>query len=208
MPIDPIFLLGAGGHAKVVFGALLTCGIPSEVIKVRDDRAQDWAFSMNLIEQPLMHASLADGKWHVAIGNAAIREQIYGQVSKLGGAALTIIHPAAVVSPLSSVGTGVFVAAGAIISVSAVIGAGVIVNHGAVIDHDCRIEDFSHIAPGATLAGGVHIGVRTLVGAGANVLPGVQIGNDVRIGAGAVVINDVPDGQTWVGAPARPIQRS
>jgi acetyltransferase-like isoleucine patch superfamily enzyme len=41
------------------------------------------------------------------------------------------------------------------------------------------------------------------IGAGAVILPGVTIGEGAMIGAGAVVTRDVPDGETWVGNPAR-----
>jgi UDP-2-acetamido-3-amino-2,3-dideoxy-glucuronate N-acetyltransferase len=45
------------------------------------------------------------------------------------------------------------------------------------------------------------------VGAGAVVLPGLTIGRGAMIGAGAVVTRSVPDGETWIGNPARPIRR-
>jgi len=45
------------------------------------------------------------------------------------------------------------------------------------------------------------------IGAGAVILPGVTIGEGAMIGAGAVVTKSVPDGETWVGNPARPIKR-
>ena len=43
------------------------------------------------------------------------------------------------------------------------------------------------------------------VGANATVLGGITIGANALIGAGAVVTKDVPDGETWVGNPARRI---
>jgi acetyltransferase-like isoleucine patch superfamily enzyme len=43
------------------------------------------------------------------------------------------------------------------------------------------------------------------IGAGAVILPGLTIGAGAMIGAGAVVTKSVPDGQTWVGNPARMI---
>jgi serine O-acetyltransferase len=45
------------------------------------------------------------------------------------------------------------------------------------------------------------------VGAGAKVLGGITLGDDVNIGANAVVLMDIPAGQTAVGIPARLLKR-
>ena len=52
------------------------------------------------------------------------------------------------------------------------------------------------------------IGDNVFVGAGARILGGIRIGNNARIGANAVVLDDVPDGATVVGIPARVIHIS
>ena len=44
-------------------------------------------------------------------------------------------------------------------------------------------------------------------GAYAQALGGIRIGHGARIGAMAVVLEDVPDGGTAVGAPARLVKR-
>ena len=48
---------------------------------------------------------------------------------------------------------------------------------------------------------------RAAVGTGAIVLPGVVIGVGAMVGAGAVVTEDVPDGVTVVGSPARVVSK-
>ena len=45
------------------------------------------------------------------------------------------------------------------------------------------------------------------VGAGSTILPGLTIGENAMIGAGSVVTKDVPDGEVWVGNPARFIKK-
>lgn len=44
-----------------------------------------------------------------------------------------------------------------------------------------------------------------VIGTGAIIMGGVTIGKGATVGAGALVRKDVPDGETWVGNPARPI---
>ena len=74
------------------------------------------------------------------------------------------------------------------------LGEHTIINTGATVDHDCVIGDFVHIAPGAHLAGNVHVDEGALLGIGSCVIPGCKIGKDTIIGAGATVICDVPSG--------------
>lgn len=52
------------------------------------------------------------------------------------------------------------------------------------------------------------VGDNVIVGAGAKVLGGVNVGNYARIGANAVVIEDVPEGATVGGIPAKLIKQS
>lgn len=51
------------------------------------------------------------------------------------------------------------------------------------------------------------IGDNVTIGAGARVLGAIHVGNGSQVGANAVVLNDVPDGATAVGIPARIVQR-
>ena len=43
-----------------------------------------------------------------------------------------------------------------------------------------------------------------VIGAGALLLPATEVGCDATLGAGAVLTKNIPDGETWVGSPARP----
>ncbi len=51
------------------------------------------------------------------------------------------------------------------------------------------------------------IGSNVVIGAGAKVLGPILVGDGARIGANAVVLSDVPMGETVVGIPARPVEK-
>jgi sugar O-acyltransferase (sialic acid O-acetyltransferase NeuD family) len=199
-----LYLIGAGGHCKVVIDALRKGGLSPSVIKVRDGNSARTgeAFMGFLIETPDVDAELGSELFHLTIGDCAMRAQRHREIVAIGGAPHTIIHPSATIANAAQIGAGCFVACGAVVAPDATVGASTIVNHNAVVDHDCVIGDFCHIAPSATLGGGVNIGDRVLVGSGAVIMPGLVIGEGSVIGAGAVVTRSVGPNQIWVGNPA------
>ena len=44
------------------------------------------------------------------------------------------------------------------------------------------------------------------IGSGSTILCGINIGRGAVIGAGSVVTKNIPDGQVWVGNPAKPLK--
>lgn len=81
-----------------------------------------------------------------------------------------------------------------------------------------KIEDNVFIGPGVRFANDKHpkatgdweicgglIKKGASIGMGALIGSGVTIGENAVVGMGAVVLKDVPDGETWVGNPAKPI---
>ena len=65
------------------------------------------------------------------------------------------------------------------------------------------VDDFVHVASGATICGGAKIGEATWIGAGSVIKQGISNGKNCMIGAGAVVLNENPD---TVGAYGNPCQ--
>ena len=116
---------------------------------------------------------------------------------------VTIIDPAAVLSPSAILSRGVYVNAGAVIASQTVLGNSVFVNRLASVGHHAVLEDFVSVGPGAHIASKVRIGRGTMVGAGASIAPGVTIGSNTVIGAGAAVHKDVPSNVVALGNPCR-----
>lgn len=191
-------LYGASGHGKVIIDILEANGV--KIDYVVDDNP-------NMKELLGYEVRPNCGKYSeviISIGSPQIRKKIAEELET--ESFLTAVHPSAIVSPRAPIGEGTVVMQGAIIQTCSQIGRHCIVNTGASVDHDCVLEDYVHVAPHATVAGGVHIGEGTWIGAGAVVKQGIHIGSWCMIGAGAVVINDVPDNTTVVGVPARAIR--
>jgi len=84
-----------------------------------------------------------------------------------------------------------------------IIGAGSKIDSGVHIGHNAKIGKNVLIAAGAVVGGSAVIGEKVFIGCNAIIRQKVKIGAGAIIGAGAVVLNDVPEGQTWVGNPAK-----
>lgn len=112
----------------------------------------------------------------------------------------------------------------------------VLIQPNVVIGNRCKIHSHSFLCEGVTLEDEVFIGhnvtfcnekhpkaVReepwelkdedrvlvkrgAVVGSGATILPGVTIGENADVGAGAIVVDDVPDGGVVVSPKAVPIE--
>ncbi len=198
------YLIGAGGHAKVIYEILEACSL--KVAGVFDNDPGKSLFQLPALEWD-GYLRQEEDVFIISIGNNTIRKKV-AERDVPDAIAATAVHPSANISPRSIIGVGTVVMAGVTINADARIGRHCIINTNASIDHDCVIEDFVHISPNATLTGNVQVGEGTQVGAGAVVIPGVKIGRWCVIGAGAVILKDVPDNATVVGNPGRIIKIS
>lgn len=192
-----VYVLGAGGHAKVVVATLRASGCP--LVGVLDDAARDGVLGVPILG--VLDALPIDASAVIAIGDNLVRAELAARFPSARWR--SAVHPAAWVADDVALGPGSVIFAGAVVQPGAHVGAHVIVNTGASVDHDAVVDDFAHVAPGARLAGGARVGSGAFVGMGSVVLPNVAVGAWARVGAGAVVTRDVPDGATVVGVPAR-----
>lgn len=201
---DKISIIGASGHAKVVYSTICTIDSSIEIQLFDSDVKKVGKKIFNhLIENEEKFLRTKEEKFHIAIGNNQVRKVLYEKFNKNKNVYFSIIHPKCTVGLDAVISEGSFLAANAIVGPCATLGKGAIVNHSAIVDHDCIIGDWSHIAPHATLGGGVKIGKGVLIGAGAVILPEISVGDGAIIGAGSVVLQDVPNNKTYVGNPAR-----
>jgi sugar O-acyltransferase (sialic acid O-acetyltransferase NeuD family) len=143
-----------------------------------------------------------------AVGNNAVRQNLFRKLRENGFQTPAIVHSSAVVSRATVIGEGVFIAPGAVINTGAIVGEASIVNTGALIDHDCMIGTANHVAPGATLSGQVTTGKRVWLGTGCSVRQGVTINDDVLVGVGAAVVSDLTVAGIYTGVPAKLLKQS
>lgn len=196
-----VIIIGAGGHAKVCADIILESG--DEIFGFYDEFHPQGEF---LGYRKL--GSLKDWKQYceyefiIAIGDTTERVRIAQML--VGAKWYTAIHPTAVVSNIDvQIGEGTVVMANAVINAGTYVGKHCIINTGCVVEHDNFLGDYVHISVGAHLGGKVNVDDQTWIGLGVSVLNDVRINANIVVGAGAVVIHDLLEQGTYVGVPAR-----
>ena len=197
-------ILGASGHGKVVADIAKLNGY-SEIEFLDDDESLTVCGAYPVVGK-CEQAEKVRNDIFVAIGNATYRKMFLEKFAERHIPVL--IHPDAVVADDVAIGEGSVVMAGAVINPGTRVGRGCIVNTSSSIDHDCVIGDYVHIAVGAHLCGTVSVGDMSWIGAGATVINNVNISSGCTIGAGAVVIKDIDEKGTYIGVPAKRMNRA
>jgi sugar O-acyltransferase (sialic acid O-acetyltransferase NeuD family) len=194
-----VAIIGAGGHAKVVWDILVAAG-HQPVGFVDNQPTRD-----TLLGLPVVTARRAlpayDGLV-IAIGNNQVRKAIFEKLA--GETFVNAIHPSATLARHVTLGRGVMVAAGVVVNIDTTIGDNTILNTGATVDHDNAIGPHAHVAPGCHLAGNVTVGEGAFLGIGTCAIPGIEVGAWATCGAGSVLVRPVPPGAKVIGVPARP----
>ena len=199
---DKVMLIGAGGHAKVILDCIEN-EAKYKIFEVIDDVIEGDFLNQIKVKKRNKNQDYKTLNTIIAIGNPKHRKNIAEQ---LKSNFIMTIHPSAVVSKYAKIGKGSQVLATSVINADATIGNHCIINSGAIVEHDCVLEDYVHVAPNATLGGGVKVGESSHIGIGATIIQNISIGKNVIIGAGAVVTHNIPDNCTAVGIPAKPVK--
>ena len=204
-----VIIIGAGGHAKVIADIIEKSG--DEIVGFLDDNKElgttvinNYKIIGDLNNRFTMAVTKKDVEFIIAIGDNRKREEISHSPNLKF---YTAIHPSAQIGLDVEIQEGTVVMANVCINSSAKIGKHCIINTGSIIEHDNTIEDCVHISPNAALGGTVKIGENTHVGIGSIVKNNITICQNCIIGAGAVVVKDILEEGTYVGVPAKRMEK-
>jgi len=162
----------------------------------------------------------ADGELPTVIGdNAVIRSHTVIYAGNVIGNGFQTGH-GVLIREENEIGDNVSIGSHSVIEHHVKIGNGVRVHSQAFVPEFSVLEDGCWIGPNVVLTNaryplspeakktlkGPIIRSGAKIGANATILPGVVIGVNALVGAGAVVVEDVPDGKVVVGNPARVVK--
>lgn len=211
--MENILIIGASGHAKVIIDCVGKEG-KYRIAGLADDAIPEGTSLLSctvlgriadipsLAEKHNIHGCI------IAIGDNHTRKTVAQKIALIMPGLLfcTAVHPSAQIAADVTIGAGTVIFAGVAINAGSKTGMHCILNTHASLDHDSVMEDFASLAPSAATGGNVHIGACSAISLGAHILHGVRIGKDTVIGAGALVLENMPDKVLAYGSPARVIR--
>lgn len=207
-----LLLVGASGLAREVTAVarLLHRRLPVHVV---DDDPARWDTLHGLA--PVLGgtdlvADLLDHDLAVTIGSGQARRQVVHRLTAAGVPVerfTSVVHPRVVLPDDCSLGTGCLVLDGVVLTAEAWVGDHVVAMPQVTLTHGCVVDDFATLCAGVTLGGDVRVRSGAYLGMNSCVREGVVVGRDTILGMGSVLLEDLPDGETWAGVPARPLRK-
>lgn len=208
-----LVVFGVSNMLSDIFDCAIALDIPIDAVvmnqpEVTRERTKTVAARLEALTRPVRLLRLEDfqpgGRDGYFIGTTAPERTGLVDLLRRRFSAIfvSLIHPTAYVSPLASVGEGVFVGAKSVVGPGAELGDFSFVNRGVTIGHDTRIEPFARLQPGCNVGGHVSIGPGATIGMGASVIQELRVGARAMVAAGAVVLRDVDEATLVAGVPA------
>lgn len=203
-----LVILGAGGLAREVYDLANYCFGNDPSFKIRgflsDGPSEIESYGYPPVLSTIEGYVIQEGDAFIpGIGNVDDREKVVGIILKKGGEFINLIHPAAVISPSVTLGSGIAIKAFCVLASNAIVGDYTFLQSSVICGHDVQIGKYCHVNSFSFFAGCVKVNDLVTVNAGAKIVQGKAIGKGSIIGMGSVVIKDVPEGVKVFGNPAR-----
>jgi len=211
MKSSETYLIGGGGHGRVVLDAFLASGKQIDGILDAQLAPGSQVFGVKVLGDDEFLESVDPKTTRLvngvgSTGDSSRRIEIFERFSKIGFEFIGVVHVAASIGKECSVDASAQIMAGAVLQNRVSVGKNVVVNTRASVDHDVLLADHVTVSPGAIVSGGVKLGRGTFVGAGAVIIQGIEVGQNCIVGAGAVVRHNVKGETTVVGNPATQLE--
>lgn len=209
--MNEIYLLGVGRNTPVFIDLAEHCGYNIlGLYHYNQDRTGDSIHGFTILgsfDALYKQGSLSDGNFLLTMGNNVIRSSVAERIRAMGGNTPTLIHPSAIISRFSLIGTGVSISAFSYVQANSSVGNDTIILSGVNISHNNTIGKSCFIAGGATIGAYTDVGDFAFIGQGALTISDKvkHIGEYACIGAGALVTKSVPPRVTVAGQPAKPL---
>lgn len=138
-----------------------------------------------------------------ALGDPKWKKYYTEIILKKKGNFINIIHPSAIISDYSSIGTGCVIGRFVSISCDVKIGNYTYIGAFSAIGHDSIVGDFCQLGVYTFLGGGAEIGNICTLHPRSYIFPHKKVKDESVVGAASVVMRNVPEKTTVYGNPAK-----
>lgn len=204
-----LILIAASCLAREVIAMERSMGRYDELLLVDDDPTL-WGTAVDGVRVAGAVELTADteGDLVICVGGGRGRKALAARLGDLGVGTsryARIIHPSVEVPPGCTVGHGTILLSSVVMTAGVHVHRHVVAMPHVTLTHDDVVRDFATLCAGVTLGGNVTIGEAAYVGMNSSVRQRVEVGPDAVLGMGAVLLEDLPAGETWAGVPARSV---
>jgi sugar O-acyltransferase (sialic acid O-acetyltransferase NeuD family) len=211
-------LFATGGFGRPVMPILreMVCerhGNAADVVFIEDVPAVEQVNGVRVMStNTFLAAPRATTFFNVALADPHARMAACERFLGEGFKPVSIISRQAIVMGPADIGEGAIICGFCTITTNIRIGRFFHANIYSYVEHDVVIGDYVTFAPRVNCNGNITIKDLAYIGAAAAIRQGnygrpTVIGRAAVVGMGAVVLNSVPDGETVVGNPAKPIRK-
>lgn len=206
--MSELILVGASGLAREVLAMVRGSG-QYDVVGLLDDDKEMAGITVD--GAPVLGSIQDAGRYAhafflVCMESGTARESTVERLNVLGlrdARYATAIDPTVQFPEGCHVGRGSILLRNVTLTASVTLGSHVVAMPSVTFTHDDDVDDFATFAAGVSVGGGVRIGRGASLGMNSSVRDRTSVGAYATVGMGAAVLSNVPDGQTWVGVPAR-----
>jgi sugar O-acyltransferase (sialic acid O-acetyltransferase NeuD family) len=220
MPQRPLYgLFGTGGFGRPIMPILRETaherhGDGADVVFIEDAPAAEQVNGVRIMSTDAFLASpRATTFFNVALADPHARMELCERFLREGFKPVSIVSRHALVMGPADLGEGAIICGFCTITTNIRIGRFFHANIYSYVEHDAVIGNYVTFAPRVSCNGNITIKDLAYIGAAAAIRQGdhgrpTVIGRGAVVGMGAVVLNSVPEGETVVGNPAKPIRRA
>ena len=203
--MESMIIIGTGGFAIELAGLLKSIGI--ELTGFVGPKSTKRLPGNWLGEDDILERLDSNSKILIAVGNPNIRSELADKIKLQKLQQQTFIYPDSYISPEASIATGTIIYPNVTIHSGVVLEENVLINSNVTVGHETKIGKITNIGPGASIGGCCDIGDEVFIGIGVSTIENIKITDQVIIGAGATVIDNIKSAGTYVGVPAKKIEK-
>ncbi len=203
--MESVIILGTGGFAIELFGLLSSANIEvtgfigPEPIRNLPAKLLGGDEYIELLD--------SNSNILIAVGNPKTRSRLAEKLRQYKIKQRSFISPESYISPETSISEGTIIYPNTTVHAGVVIEKNVLINSNTTIGHETTVGNFSNVGPGVSVGGCCKIGEKVYIGIGVSIIENITIIDNVIIGGGATVISDIKSAGTYIGLPAKKIEK-